>query len=161
MGLSMLDIMVGAVVDQAFGVNEDGKVYNRDTIRRGIITKVEGNGKDFVKAIHVKFRVDAEPEKVAGADLICVYKADSSQAREAYRRVIGQPRHVGAEFSTRASSARRKIVDSMAVTAKRGDGTVKPEYNEENYAGMELPDGAGPSSTEIVDPNLHAEEKAD
>ena len=45
MGLSLLDIMVGAVVDQAFGVNEDGKVYNRDTIRRGIITKVEGNGK--------------------------------------------------------------------------------------------------------------------
>ena len=144
MGLSILDCEVGTIVDHTFERREsDEKIIPRDMIRRGIIVKVEGNQQDSVTALWVKFKMDGEAENVRGDELVRVYPANSKIAREAHRRIIGAPKHVGAEFTARRSSVRRKIVDPLALTPRKKEGMVAEEYNpeeaDEGIAGMELP----------------------
>ena len=145
MGLSLLDCQVGTIVDLTYDVDADtGKLTCLDQIRRGIITKIDGNGQDSVKAIWVRFEVGGKDERVQNQSLVRVYPAGARQAKEAYRRIIGQPKHVGAVFQSRHAAQRRQVVDKLALTAGRPSGFVEPEYDESNIAGMELTDGAGP-----------------
>lgn len=142
MGLSLLDCEEGTLVDHTFERREDGKLVSRDIIRRGIIVKVEGNRKDQVSAIHVKFSMAGEPELIRGDELVRFLPAISRQAREAYRRITGTPKHVGAEFTARKSSVRRKIQDPLALTPKKREGMVAEEYKDEEegdeIGGMDL-----------------------
>ena len=144
MGLSIKDMQVGTIVDQKFEVRkEDDEIVTRDEWRRGIIVRVDGNGSDCVTAVYVQFSKDAEPEQVKPAELVRYLPAKHRVAREAYRRIIGKPRHVGAVFSSRNGIVRRKMQDSLALTEPKREAMVKPEFDdsvEADESGMGLED---------------------
>lgn len=142
MALSALDARVGTIVDWTEEHFEDGRRVARPIIRRGIIVKVDGEGSDSVSNIMVKFSVDGKPEKVGGGELVRVYPHTSRVAREAYRRIMGLPKHVGAEFQSKKAPARARVQDAMALTPKPGQGVVRPEEEEESaeIGGIELED---------------------
>ena len=140
MGLCIGDCREGTIVDHTFDRREeDGKIVTRDLIRRGIITKVVGNGKDAITEIWVKFAADGKAEKMSGVSLVRVYPASHKVAREAYRRIIGAPKHIGIEYHPK-SSKRRRVQDSLALSAKKPTGLVEPEFDENEIGGMEVPD---------------------
>jgi hypothetical protein len=119
-------------VDHAHEKREDGKIVQRDLIRRGIIVKVNGEGTDSISNVYVKFKVDDDPENVKPCELDVAFPATSRKAKEAYRRVMGMPKNLGVEFKARKSDARRRIEDGMALTkVSNHNEVVKPEYNEE------------------------------
>ena len=133
MGLSIKDMQVGAIVDHMFEVRkEDDEIVPRERIRRGIIVKIDGNGTDSVKAVYVQYAMNGEPELTAPAELVKHLPAKHRVAREAYRRITGQPRHVGAVFNSRNGVVRRKIEDNLALSVPRGEAAqvVKPEFDE-------------------------------
>lgn len=141
MSLSALDAKVGTIVDHMEEHHEDGRRTVRPIIRRGIIVKVDGENSDSVSNIMVKFSVDGQPEKVSGGELVRVYPSTSRVAREAYRRIMGLPRHVGAEFQAKKAPVRARIQDAMALTAKPGQGIVRDEEQEaEEIGGMPMED---------------------
>lgn len=142
MSLSALDCKTGTIVDWTWERREDGKRISRPLIKRGIIVKVDGEGSDSVSNIMVKFDMNQEPVKVDSGELVRVYPATSRIAREAYRRIMGLPKHVGAEFAARKAPARARLQDSMALTAKPGQGVVRPEEDaeESEIGGMPLED---------------------
>lgn len=144
MSLSLLDCRVGTVVDHVEEWRDDGKRIQRDEIRRGIVVKVKGDVESGQSCggLVVQFSADGKPEDVRPCELVRVYDADSRIAREALRRIIGAPKVVGSVFS-RKSSARRKIKDAMGLTNKPEGGIVKPEYDEDEIGGMDLPVGKG------------------
>lgn len=130
MSLSLIDCRVRTIVDHTIERHEDGARSYRNPRRRGIIVKVDGDARDSVSGVWVKFKPDEEPIKVDIGELIKVYPADSRISREAYRRVMGEARHVGAEFPTKKAVARIKVSDSLAVTPKTMQGVVLPEDEE-------------------------------
>lgn len=140
MALSALDARVGTIVDWVEEHFEDGRRIQRPIIKRGIIVKVDGEGSDSVSNIMVKFSVTGDAEKVGGGELVRVYPSTSRVAREAYRRIMGLPKHVGAEFQSKKAPVRARVQDSMALTAKPGAGVVRPEEEDENIAGMSMED---------------------
>ena len=142
MGLSIIDCVEKTIVDHTFDRREeDGKLVTRDTIRRGIIVKVVGNRKDQISEIWVKFSSEGKPEQIKAETLVRVYPATSKIAREAYRRIVGEPKHIGVEFAPKASSKRRKVQDSLALSAKRPSGLVEPEFDENEIGGIEVAEG--------------------
>lgn len=143
MALSMRDCKVGTIVDHTFERREeDGKEVARETIRRGIITEVRGSlSQGSISKVFVTFKLDAEPEDVKACELVRVFPAGHRVAREAYRRISGQPRHVGAEFTQRRGVTMRKIQDSLALTPSRKDAPITPELDDAlDQAGMGLED---------------------
>lgn len=142
MGLCLNDCAVGTIVDHADERRKDGKRVARETIRRGIIVKVDGDptSGSSCTGVHVQFGVGEKPVLVSTGELNRVFKATSRVAREAYRRIVGEPRDVGRVFTSRAPG-RRRVVDLMAVTPKPQVGIVAEEYREDDeIAGMDIPD---------------------
>jgi len=140
--LSIIDCRVGTIVDHTHERREDGKIVLRPVRRRGIIVDIVGNGTDSVTGVKVKFKIDQEPEAVDSGELVRVYPATSRVAREAYRRIMGQPKHVGAEFAEKKVLVRPRIQDSLALTEKAGaPPVVIPQMGtDEDIAGMPLED---------------------
>lgn len=141
MALALPDCKVGTIVDQTTEIHEDGRETSRNPIRRGIIVKVVGDNAiaGSVSAVYVKFRQDAEPEQIKAAELSRVFQAEHTVAREAYRRIVGAPKHVGAEFAPKQST-RKRIEDKLILTPKRESALVKPAYDDDGVAGMDLPE---------------------
>ena len=128
MPLSIPDCRVGTIVDWTYEWTEDGREKPRNPIKRGIITKVMGDTstEGSVSEIWVKFRAGDDAVRIAGRELSRVLPASHKNAKEAYRRVVGAPKMVGAEFTPKAP-ARRKIEDSLALTPKLREGVVAPD----------------------------------
>jgi len=134
MALSMLNCRVGSIVDHAWTYNaEDRTKVQKDKIRRGIIVRVEGQHSDAISGLYVKFKTNEEPEKVLARELDLALPATTRIAKEAYRRVMGLPKHVGAEFNARKPNPRRRVEDSLAIgNIKTGSEVVKPEIDSED-----------------------------
>ena len=131
MSLAIPDCEVGTIVDHRFERCPDGREVLRPICRRGIIMRVDGNGMDSVTAVWVKFKQDAEPEKVNLAELVKKYPASSKPARRALRRARGESELVGAEFKETRAPVRPKFEDAMKLTAKRPQAVVTPEGGED------------------------------
>jgi hypothetical protein len=68
--------------------------------------------------------------------------ATARVAREAYRRIMGQPKHIGVVFQARKNVSRARVIDKLGLNPKPLAGPVVPkeEDMEEGIAGMDLPD---------------------
>jgi len=131
MGLNLIDIKEGCIVDHTFEVGQDDKKRLRPIRRRGIIVKVVGNGHDSVSKILVQFKPDDKPEEVMAKELVRVYPATSKVARRALARIRGQHEMVGAEFQERRAPIKPKLEDSLALTKGRPSPFVEPEEGSE------------------------------
>ena len=131
MALSIRDCVEGTIVDHAFEQREgDGEIVPRDVIRRGIIVRVEGNKHDSIQAVYVKYKADGDEEKTPPCELNRFLPSHHRVAKEAYRRITGAPRHVGAEFTSRKGVVRQRLQDNLALSVPKGNPVVKPEYDE-------------------------------
>lgn len=127
MALSMLDCVPGTIVDWRFERREDGKEVLRPICRRGIIVKVDRSAHDAVQAVFVKFKPDAEAEKVAPVEMDRVYHHRHPRARAALKHALGVRELVGAEFEERRAPVRPKLEDSMKLTSAPRSALVAPE----------------------------------
>lgn len=141
MGLSLLDCVPGTVVDHRYERRPDGKEKLRPKVRRGIIVKVEGEASSGggVPAVHVKFSTKGEPERIDTAELSRYLPARAKAAREAYRRIMGQPKMVGLVQSA-VERVPVVMVDELALTQRKNAGPVQEEEEGGPIDGMDLPE---------------------
>lgn len=131
MGLNLIDIREGCIVDHTYDVGEDDRKRLRPIRRRGIIVKVVGNGHDSVSKILVQFKSDGKPEEIKAKELVRVYPATSKIARRSLARIRGQHEMVGAEFVEKAAPIRPKLEDSLSLTKGKASPFVEPEEGSE------------------------------
>jgi hypothetical protein len=143
MALNLYQITVGAIVDRVSEWGADGKERPLPEIRRGIIVQVDGDPQqESVEAIYVCFGPDTKEDKkveinevevpamkVKAAELVEYRPSDSPVAKEAWRRLFRIPTQVGVVWENRKakSSKRRKVVDSLGLSAAQGEGVVKDD----------------------------------
>lgn len=139
MALSMKDCVVGTIIDHAQDFTEDGRICNRSVYRRGIIVGVDKTS-GGVAGVSVKFSVESEPEKLDIALLHKVLSSSTKVAVEAYRRIVGAPKNIGATIVAKKGLFRPKLQDALALTPVGEKGPVKPSDEEETIAGMALED---------------------
>ena len=152
MALSLKNLNVGTIVDRVSEWGEDGKERPLDTIRRGLIVKMEGSpqeqnvgkiwvtyGKGHGKTTEIRGKkIDVVESKAS--ELVEVYDHESKEARIAWRRIFGMPVNVGSEFAQRKNQSRRKIVkDDLALTPKPKDAVVT-DQDDLGVDDMELPE---------------------
>ena len=132
MGLALDEMKPSAIVDWTFETIDEksGRLRARDTIRRGIITRINGSLEDqSIKGVWIKFdRKEAEVYCKNTNELVLAFDARTKVAREAWRRLMGSPRDVGAVRVNRAVSRRPVVQDNMQVTPlgkQGGPGTVE------------------------------------
>lgn len=137
MGLSLLDCVVGTIVDHRYERFPDGKERVRPKVRRGIIVKVEGEASSTggVPAVWVKFSKPDAAERVGTEELSRFLPARARVAREAYRRIMGVPKMIGVVEQTKVRE-RPVMVDELALTPAKNAGPVSEE-EEPLVAGME------------------------
>lgn len=137
MALSLLDCVVGTIVDHRYERLEDGRERLRPKVRRGIIVKVDGEAGSTggVSALWVKFSKAEAAEKVPAEELSRFLPARARAAREAYRRVMGVPKMVGVVQEIKVRE-RAVMVDEMALTPPKNAGPVSEE-EEPLIAGMD------------------------
>lgn len=148
MSLSVGDCKVGTIVDHRWAIDPTkrghAKTSLRDMCRRGIVMSVDGAGTDSVSNLMVLFKVGGKPAPVPPAELDRVFPASHRQAREAYRRITGAPKNVGATFVQKKTVARQRVVDELALTGSRKEGPVLPSAEEteesDRIVGMDLED---------------------
>ena len=143
MALNLNQIEVGSIVDRVSEWGEDGKERPLPVIQRGIIVKVDGDPQqESVEAIYVCFgpetKEDAKVEineqvvpaqKIQARELVEYRHADSIVSKEAWRRLFRIPTNVGVVWENRRakSGKKRKISDSLALTANMSEGVVKDD----------------------------------
>lgn len=131
MPLSIPDCTPGTIVDHTYE-RVDGRTVLRPVRRRGIIVEVDGNGTDSVSRIAVQFKPDTKPENVAPAECDRVLHWEHPKARQAFDKVRGISRVVGAEFEEKVVKPRPKVEDALGLTARQPRGPVAPEGGHED-----------------------------
>lgn len=129
MALSMLDCAPGTIVDHTWERRSDGKRLLRETRRRGMIMKVDGDGTDSIHAVYVLFKPGADFEKVDPGELNRVFPRSHPKARAIFKQLTGQFEDIGAEFSERRAPVKPKLEDALGLTKKSREDTplVLPE----------------------------------
>jgi hypothetical protein len=146
MALNMAQIKLGAIVDRITEWGEDGKERPLQTIKRGIIVKIIGdeqtesyekvfvcfspNDKDAKDTVKVN-DIEVPCRETKAAELSLKYPADSTVAREAWRRLFQIPVNVGFQFEDRKhkASGKRKVEDQLQLTPAARSGPVEDDQN--------------------------------
>ncbi len=131
MAMTLPDCRVGTIVDWTTEWTEDGRERPRNPIKRGIITEIAGDNSNegSIQKILVTFKPGEKAVEVQGRELSRFLPATHRYAKEAFRRIMGQPKHVGAEFAPKAPT-RRKVEDALAITPRKNEFAVKPSTEE-------------------------------
>lgn len=142
MALNMIDCEVGTIVDWRWHRRQsDDKTIAREAVRRGIIVKVDGDRTTHIEKVFVKFTEKDVPVIVLPCELDRAFKSNHPVAKEALRRVMGQPKYIGMEIPSK-QTVKVKTYDEMALTPKRSEGMIAREdgIEDDTIAGMPLPD---------------------
>ena len=120
MGLALDEMRPSAIVDWMYDTIDErsGKLRAKEMIRRGIITRIDGSLEDqSIKGVWIKFdRKEKEVYCKNTAELVLAFDAKTKVAREAWRRLMGSSRDVGAVRVNRAVARRPVVQDAMGVT---------------------------------------------
>jgi len=142
MSLNMIDCEVGTIVDWRWHRREsDQKTIARESVRRGIIVRVDGDKTTSVEKVFVKFNEKDPMVDVRPCELDRAFKANHPVSREALRRVLGQSKYIGMEIPSK-QTVKVKTYDEMGLTPKQGEGMIAREDGIEDdvIAGMPIPD---------------------